>query len=111
MVARAADALYRGDLGGLDERTLLDVFSEAPSTTIARSELEGDGVPVLELLVRSGLDPSRSAARATISGGGAYVNDRRVTDLEQRVEEADLLAGSYVVLRKGRRSYHLVQFG
>ncbi len=108
---RAAEALYRGDLAALDERTLLDVFSEAPSTTVPRSDLDGDGVPVLDLFVRSGLDPSRSAARATIGGGGAYVNDRRVTDLDHRVGQADLLAGSYMVLRKGRRSYHLLRFG
>ncbi len=108
---RAADALYRGDLAALDEGTLLDVFAEAPSTALARSELEGDGVPVLELLVRSQLAPSRSAARATVEGGGAYVNDRRVPDLEHRVGESDLLAGSYVVLRKGRRTYHLLRFG
>ena len=54
---------------------------------------------------------SRSAARATVEGGGAYVNDRRVADLDHRVTESDLLAGSYVVLRKGRRTYHLLQFG
>ena len=108
---RAAEALYRGELAALDERTLLDVFAEAPSTAVARTELEGDGLPVVDLLVRSELAPSRSAARATVEGGGAYVNDRRVPDLEHRVTESDLLAGSYVVLRKGRRTYHLVRFG
>ena len=109
--SRAAEALYRGELAALDERTLLDVFAEAPSTVLARTELEGDGVPVLDLLVRSQLAPSRSAARATVEGGGAYVNDRRVPDLEHRVTESDLLSGSYVVLRKGRRTYHLLRFG
>jgi tyrosyl-tRNA synthetase len=108
---RAAEALYRGELAALDERTLLDVFSEAPSTAVARSELQGDGLPVVDLLVRTALAPSRSAARATVEGGGAYVNDRRVPDLEHRVTESDLLAGSYVVLRKGRRTYHLLRFG
>jgi tyrosyl-tRNA synthetase len=108
--SRAAQALYRGELAALDERTLLDVFAEAPSTALPRTELEGGGVPVLDLLVRSQLAPSRSAARATVEGGGAYVNDRRVPDLDHRVGEADLLAGSYVVLRKGRKSYHLLRF-
>ena len=108
--SRAAEALYRGELAALDEPTLLDVFAEAPSTSLARAELQGDGIPLLDLLVRSQLAPSRSAARATIEGGGAYLNDRRVPDLDHRVGESDLLAGSYVVLRKGRRTYHLLRF-
>jgi tyrosyl-tRNA synthetase len=109
--AKAAEALYRGELAALDESALLDVFAEAPSTTVPRAELEGEGLPLVDLLVRSALAPSRSAARATIEGGGAYVNDRRVTDLDHRVGEGDLLAGAWVVLRRGRRSQHLVRFG
>jgi tyrosyl-tRNA synthetase len=109
--AKAAEALYRGELAALDESVLLDVFAEAPSTTVPRAELEGEGLPLVDLLVRSALAPSRSAARATIEGGGAYVNDRRVTDLDHRVGEDDLLAGAWIVLRRGRRSQHLVRFG
>ncbi|MFN2606958.1 MAG: tyrosine--tRNA ligase [Acidimicrobiales bacterium] len=106
---RAADALFRGELRDLDESTLLDVLAEAPSTTRSRSDLAA-GLGVVDLLVGTGLEPSRSAARATVGGGGAYVNDRRVTDPDQRVGEPDLLAGGYVVLRKGKRRYHLVRF-
>ncbi len=106
---RAAEALFRGELSALDQATLLDVFAEAESTSRPRSDLAA-GVGLVELLVDTGLATSRSAARATISGGGAYLNDRRVTDIDQRVGEAELLAGGYVVVRKGRRTYHLVRF-
>jgi len=54
--------------------------------------------------VHTGLAPSRSSARATVSGGGAYVNNRRITDLDHQLGPSDLLAGGYVVLRKGKRS-------
>jgi tyrosyl-tRNA synthetase len=107
---RTADALYRGELAALDEATLLDVFSEAPSTTLSRVELDGRGLALVDLAVRTGLAPSRSAARTTIAGGGMYLNGRRVTDADYEVGGADLLAGAYIVLRRGRRSYHLVRF-
>ena len=107
---RASSALYGGELADLDERTLLDVFAEAPSTTFPRDDLPG-GVPLVDLLARAGAVSSRSAARAAVAGGGAYVNNRRETDLERRITEDDLLAGRYVVLRRGKRSYHLVRFG
>jgi len=106
---RAAEALFRGELAALDRHTLLDVFAEAESTTRPRSDLAA-GLPLIDLLVDTGLATSRSAARKTIAGGGAYVNDRRVTDVDLRVGEPDVLVDGYVVVRKGRRSYHLVQF-
>ncbi|HEX2273424.1 MAG TPA: tyrosine--tRNA ligase [Acidimicrobiales bacterium] len=108
---RAAQALFGGELADLDEATLLDVFSEAPSTTLSRQELADGGVPLVDLLARTAVVPSRSAARAAVEAGGAYVNNRRETDLDRRIGEGDLVAGSYVVLRRGKRSYHLVRFG
>ncbi|MDQ4132600.1 MAG: tyrosine--tRNA ligase [Actinomycetota bacterium] len=106
-----AEALYRGDLASMSERALLDAFSEAPSTSVPRADL-GDGqLTVGALLTRTGLEPSRSAAQRTVAQGGAYVNNRRETDADRVVGEDDLLAGSYLVLRKGKREYHLVRFG
>jgi len=106
---RAAEALFRDELALLDETTLLDVFAEAPSTRRPVADLTL-GVATADLLVATGLDASRSAARSTIEGGGAYVNNRRITDVDHRVLFGDLLVGGYVVLRKGKRSYHLVHF-
>jgi tyrosyl-tRNA synthetase len=105
---RAAAALFGGTLADLDERTLLEVVGEAPSSDVSRAELEA-GLPLVELLARTGLVASRSAARAAVTGGGAYVNDRRENDLDRRITGDDLLAGSYLLLRKGKRSYHLVR--
>ena len=109
--ARTAQALYAGDLRSLDEAALLDVFAEAPSSRLPRQALGSDGPSLVELVAQTGLAPSRSAARTGIEQGGVYVNDRRELDPQRRMGEEDLLAGAYVVLRKGKRSYHLVRFG
>jgi tyrosyl-tRNA synthetase len=105
---RASQALFGGDLSGLDEATLLDVFAEAPSTSVARSDLP---VPVVDLLVRAGVVPSRSAARRELDQGGIYVNNVRVQDEARALSPEDLLAGGYLVVRRGKRNYHLVRFG
>jgi len=107
---RAAQALYGGDLAGLDERTLLAVFAEAPATDLPVSDLGGDGLALVDLLAQTGLAPSKSAARTAVGQGGAYVNNRREADLDRRLGPSDLLVGSYLVLRRGKRSYHLVRF-
>jgi tyrosyl-tRNA synthetase len=108
---RAAAALFSEAVSGLDEATLLDVFAEAPSTTLRRSALDGEGLPLVDALARSGLRPSRSAARQTIEQGGAYVNNRREADVDRRLSAADLLHDRYVILRRGKRDHHLLRFG
>ncbi|MGH9152819.1 MAG: tyrosine--tRNA ligase [Acidimicrobiales bacterium] len=108
---RAGRALFGEEVAELDEATLLAVFAEAPSTVLARSALEGDGVLLVEALADCGLSPSRSAARKAIEQGGAYVNNRRATGLDRRLTGADLLHDRYVVLRRGRRDHHLLRLG
>jgi tyrosyl-tRNA synthetase len=107
---RAAAALFAGDVTRLDPATMLEVLAEAPSTDLPRSALDGAGLELVDVLVRAGLAPSRSAARTAVSQGGVYVNDRRETDTERRLGAADLVADACIVLRKGKRSYHLLRF-
>jgi len=107
---QAAAALFSEDVSRLDERSLLDAFADAPSTTLGRSRLDDGGAPIVDLLVETGLAPSRGRARTTIEQGGAYLNNRRVGDVEATVRVDDLVAGRYIVLRSGKRNYHLVCF-
>ncbi len=108
---QASAALFGENVAQLDERSILDVFADAPSTTVDRSRLGAGGVPLVDLLVETGLSPSRGRARTTIEQRGAYLNNRRVEDVEASIDQGDLVAGRYVVLRSGKRNYHLVRFG
>ena len=101
----AAEVLYSEEVSSLDEQTLLDVFAEAPTTTRPRGD-----VALVDVLVESGLVRSKSEARKAIEQGGAYVNNRRVSDLDRRIDAADLLHGRYALLRRGKRDYHLLRF-
>ena len=106
---RAAGVLFSEEVATLDEATLLEVFADAPSSTRPRADLDA-GVPVVEALRDSGLVASLSEARKVVSQGGAYINNRRVSDAEARVGRDDLVCGRYVVLRRGKRDHHLVRF-
>ncbi|HXA31230.1 MAG TPA: tyrosine--tRNA ligase [Acidimicrobiales bacterium] len=106
----AAAALFSESIVELDEPTLLDVFAEAPSTELSRAQLEGEGLLLVDLLVETGLAPSKGRARTTVEQGGAYVNNRRERDTKAAVRSTDLLAGGYVVLRRGKKDYHLLHF-
>jgi tyrosyl-tRNA synthetase len=107
---RAAAALYSEDVAALDEATLLEVFADAPASTMSAELLAGRGLDIVEVLAASGLVASKSAARTAIAQGGAYLNNRRVA-VDGRLTASDLIAGRYVVLRRGRRENHLLRFG
>jgi len=107
---RAAGALFSEELADLDERSLLEVLADAPSTELPRSRLDGGGLPLVDLLAETGMDPSKGRARTTVEQGGAYVNNRRETDAGRALGPDDLVAGRYLVLRKGKKTYHLVTF-
>jgi tyrosyl-tRNA synthetase len=105
---RASRALFGEEIAQLDERTLLDVVGEAPASAVSKSALERGEVLLVDVLASSGLVPSKAAARRTIAQGGAYVNNRRVRDEGYALGARDLLHDRYVVLRRGRRDYHLL---
>ncbi|MGD0852595.1 MAG: tyrosine--tRNA ligase [Acidimicrobiales bacterium] len=103
---RAGEALFAESIAELDEATLLHVVADAPSSEVARAELE-HGLDAAELVVRCELATSLGEARRFIEQGGVYVNNVRV-DVGASVTSAQLLHGRYVILRRGRRQMHLV---
>jgi tyrosyl-tRNA synthetase len=106
---RAAAALFGGEVSDLDERSLLDVFADAPSTQMPRSRLDAGGLPLVDLLVEIGV-PSKSQARTIIEQGGVYVNNVRETQVDRALVADDLVADRYLLVRRGKKNYHLVNY-
>ncbi|MCC6745686.1 MAG: tyrosine--tRNA ligase, partial [Acidobacteria bacterium] len=79
-------------------------LSNAPTTEIGLERLAG-GVSVVELLVETGLLPSRKEARRKIDEKGIYLNDGIVTDARRVLTNDDFAAG-HAVLRVGKKSRH-----
>jgi tyrosyl-tRNA synthetase len=99
-VVAASTALFgQGELRELDAATLTAALSEAPNT-----EISGPMPSVVDLLVDTGLCASKSAARRAVDEGGTYVNNVRVSDPDAVPAAADLLAGGWLVLRRGKRT-------
>ena len=104
-VTEASQALFgRGELQSLDEATLRDALAEVPTATRAREDHQ-----VADLLVATGLAPTRSAARRTLSEGGAYVNNRKADGETATAGVGDLLHDRWLVLRRGRRAVAAVE--
>ncbi len=107
-VVAASQALFgRGELAGLDGGTLAASLAELP---LAEVTLGPDQQPLLvDLFAATGLAPSKSAARRAVAEGGAYLNTVRVESEDATLGSADLLAGEWAVLRRGKRSLAAVR--
>jgi tyrosyl-tRNA synthetase len=101
-IKAASAALFgTGDLVELSPDTLAAALREAGSVQVKGD----DGMPgIVDLLVDTGLAPSKGAARRTIAEGGAYLNNRRVEDPDLTPVAADLIGGSWLVLRRGKKN-------
>ena len=108
---QAAKVLFGGSLDNLSVNDLKDIFEDVPSTVIDREELSGEGMGALELCTRTGLTSSNGEARRLIRQGGLFVNNERFADESGRVTVDQGIDGQLLVLRKGKKSYHLVQIG
>ncbi len=128
-VIAASQALFgQGSLAELDERTLAAVAAEVRAV---RLEIPGPGggtagtglppvanlmaaagsglPPVANLMAAAGIVPTVSAARRAIAEGGAYLNNRKVTEVGAVPGPEDLLRGRYLILRRGKRTVGAIE--
>src|SRR5438270_6530762 len=89
----ASEILFGGEPGGISESTFNDIVGEVPTKELEPGQLDGTGQPLVELLVQSGLCPSKGQARKDIEGGGVYVNNVREANFQRAVTAKDLLFG------------------
>jgi tyrosyl-tRNA synthetase len=94
----AAAALFgQGELADLDAATLEAALRELPHTTTPRN------TPVVQLLVDTELSQSLGAARRSISEGGVYLNNEKITS-EDELLENHVLPSGMAVLRRGKKT-------
>lgn len=105
---RASQILFGGSLEGIRESTFNDIVGEVPTKPIEAARLQGEGLPLIELLVHAGLSASKGQARKDITGGGIYVNNVRESDPQRAVGGSDVLFNKHLLLRKGKKNYAVV---
>ena len=99
MLAATAALWGSGDLHQVDGKTLKGATAHLPS-----AEVEIGKTNLVDLLIAAGFEKGRGAAMRTIKNGGAYLNNQKVTDPDRVITSEDVLPGSLVLLRKGKRN-------
>jgi tyrosyl-tRNA synthetase len=93
---KAAEALFGG--GGDSE--------SIPTTEISAAQLE-EGINIIDLLVMTGLAPSKGEARRLVTQGGVYLEDSKVEGIDVTIGMKDLKDGK-LIIKKGKKTYHRI---
>ena len=107
----ASQVLFGGSIESLSVSDLRDIFEDVPSTSLSRDLFAGDGIGVLNLCTETGITASNGEARRLIRQGGLFVNGEKIEDENGTVSLSHLIDNELILLRKGKRNYHLVQVG
>jgi len=106
-VVAASRLLFGGtDLKAAGAEVFEVLRREIPAAELARAELGTLGTA--DALVKVGLASSRGDAKRGIQGKGFSLNGTAIADAERKLADADLLAGHYLLLQKGKRNYALL---
>ncbi|HOR85087.1 MAG TPA: tyrosine--tRNA ligase [Bacillota bacterium] len=95
----ATEALFGG--GGDSE--------SVPTTEVSKEQLN-KGINIVDLLIMTGLAPSKGEGRRLIAQGGLTVEDAKVESIEHTVFSSDFIDGR-LMLKKGKKTYHRVKIG
>lgn len=105
----ASKVLFGGDLEGLSADDIKDIFSDVPSNEMSKALFSGGGYSYVDLIAETGLTKSKGEARRSIQGNGLAVNNIKSADVDRLITLDDFVDGQFIVLRKGKKNYHLVK--
>ena len=109
----AANALFGGDISSLDAQLLGEVLAEVPASEYAKSSLGGDAASLVELLPQTDLCKSKREAREFLMNGSIYINGEKIAGedaIERMLTSKDLLHGTTILIRRGKKSWHATKW-
>ena len=100
---KMSEALFSGDVKDLTVKDIDLIFKDAE-----KKELDKE-MNLVDLLVEKQICSSKREAREFISGGTISINGDKVTDLEKNISKKDAIEGKYIILRRGKKKYFLIE--
>ncbi|HDD0345896.1 TPA: tyrosine--tRNA ligase [Staphylococcus aureus] len=102
---RISQALFSGDLKSLSAKELKDGFKDVPQVT-----LSNDTTNIVEVLIETGISPSKRQAREDVNNGAIYINGERQQDVNYALAPEDKIDGELTIIRRGKKKYFMVNY-
>ena len=107
---RATSIFFGAEIERLSDAQLAEIFADVPSRELARTQLAGEGLNIVDALCQARLCQRKADARRTVQQGGAYINNRRIESIETQLGTDHLASETVMVLRTGKKKYALLRF-
>jgi tyrosyl-tRNA synthetase len=107
---RATTLLFArdADFRQFSEQELREAFQGAPRTALPAATLGTPEAGLVAVAAAVGLYPSRGQARKDVPNKALSVNNVPITDPDHVLAARDVLPGGFIILRKGKKHYHVL---
>lgn len=106
-VMKISEILFNGNIQSLELDEFEEAFKEVTNYTISKNEVEG--MLLLDLLVKTGISGSKRQAREDIENKAININGIIYCDVNEAVSDDKMMFDKYIVIRRGKKNYFLVE--
>lgn len=100
------EQLFAGNIKNLSASELKQGLSNVPNYSVDAE----DDLNIVEILVKSGISPSKRQAREDVQNGAIYINGDRMQDLTYTLSDNDKIDQELTVIRRGKKKYFVLTY-
>ena len=104
---QVSEAIRPGSESTLDLTVLEEISKDMPYSEMTKAEVLDQ--KYVEVSKNAGLVTSKSESIRLIKNGGAYLNNKKISDPEFIIEENHLIGGRYLLISAGKKKKALIQ--
>ncbi|WP_123871916.1 tyrosine--tRNA ligase [Staphylococcus aureus] len=102
---RISQSLFSGDLKSLSAKELKDGFKDVPQVTLSNGTTN-----IIDVLIETGVSPSKRQAREDVNNGAIYINGERQQDVNYELTSDDKIDSEFTIIRRGKKKYFMVNY-
>ena len=99
--------VYSSSKGELSAKILEEISKDMPHSTYKLEDVLGE--KFTKIATVCGIASSKSEALRLLKGGGAYVNNQKILDVNFLFSEKDIIEGKYILIGVGKKKKHLIE--
>ncbi|HAR4274999.1 TPA: tyrosine--tRNA ligase [Staphylococcus aureus] len=100
-----SQALFSGDLKSLSAKELKDGFKDVPQVTLSNGTTN-----IIDVLIETGVSPSKRQAREDVNNGAIYINGERQQDVNYELTSDDKIDSEFTIIRRGKKKCFMVNY-
>lgn len=104
----ASQVLFGGGMEGISANEIKDIFDDVPSSSFSLAEIEANKIFIADFLVSNQIFRGKGEARRMIENGGVYINNEKISQSDLVITKDHSIEGRFIVVRKGKKDYYLI---